>query len=301
MTLRIISQAQGRLPTDSHVGGTTLATPRESSISKAFKFLGSHSHDKHPISASYRWLSDYFEFGSTVIDREGLNERFTALTNWPGEWVHFYTHTVAESHDEDTKSHIVPHFLSLPDFEHPRIGGPKVEAHPFHPELHAEPAGKGSALEFDLFKAAAAKAKTKNLKRASWPKKDNTQPTHLGVPAESVNIDGTPGPSSPTPSIRSSSSQCSLSRPPSIASNELPTKQYSRKHLRHFIILPLALTPQWQSLPIAGVDNEVTAHTGIFFRHQNLEYDSFVPRVGSYVMKWVAYVHVVLGCAIPLV
>jgi len=287
-----------RSPNDSHVDSTTtLATPHESTISKAFKFLGRYSHDKHPISASYRWLSDYFEFGSAVIDREGLNERFTALTNWSGEWVHFYTHTVAESHDEDTKYHITPYLPSFPDFELPRIGSHEVETQPFHPELHAEPVGDGSALEFDLFKAAAAKAKAKKKakQKASWHKKDNNQHTHLEVPPEhrsseeSVSINVIPRPSSPTPSLRSSSSQYSLSRPPSIASEELPTtKQHSRKHFRHFIVLPRTLTLQWQSVPIAGVDNEVAAHTGIFFRHQNLEYGSFVPRVGSHVLKWVA-------------
>lgn len=37
---------------------------------------------------------------------------------------------------------------------------------------------------------------------------------------------------------------------------------------------------------IAGVDDEVQAHCGIFIRAQNLEYDAFVERVGKVVIGW---------------
>ncbi|KAF8324251.1 uncharacterized protein EI90DRAFT_3019622 [Cantharellus anzutake] len=285
-----VSLNNHRSPTHSQNNRAASPAASESEISKTFKFLSRHAHDKHPFSAAYQWVSDYFEFGSAVIDREGLNERFTALTKWGGDWVHFYTHTVPEG-DEGTKCSITSSFRSLKSFELPHIGGLKLETQPFHPEHHAGSAAEGSALEFDLFKAAAAKAKAKM--EALSAKKNRSGQTHLEVPSperwpseESTQFsDVSQRSTSPTPSTRSSSSQLSLSRPPSIALDELPPKQ-PRKHLHRFIVLPLALTPQWQSVPIAGVDNEVAAHTGIFFRHQNLEYDSFVPRVGSQRMSF---------------
>ena len=71
------------------------------------------------------------------------------------------------------------------------------------------------------------------------------------------------------------------SRPPSPA----------RASAHHFITLPGVLYPRkrkhWLKVRIAGVDDEVAAHCGLFIRSQNLEYDMFVERVGNVVKSWV--------------
>ncbi len=61
---------------------------------------------------------------------------------------------------------------------------------------------------------------------------------------------------------------------------------------RHFIVLPTGLGKvlgggdKWEKVLIHGVKDEVGAHTGLFIRGQNLEYDALVERVGNQVIAW---------------
>ncbi|KZT38422.1 hypothetical protein SISSUDRAFT_1046968 [Sistotremastrum suecicum HHB10207 ss-3] len=62
-----------------------------------------------------------------------------------------------------------------------------------------------------------------------------------------------------------------------------------RTHPRHFIVLPFTNSKyysRWQLVEIAGVDDEVQAHCGIFIRTQNLDYEAFVERVGKVIIGW---------------
>lgn len=65
-----------------------------------------------------------------------------------------------------------------------------------------------------------------------------------------------------------------------------------KKKRRHFVVLPTGLgqylggMDRWEEVPIAGVDDEVNAHTGIFMSHQNLEYEALVKRVADRVLEW---------------
>lgn len=55
----------------------------------------------------------------------------------------------------------------------------------------------------------------------------------------------------------------------------------------HFIVLPRKGTDQqWICVPVAGADSEVTAHCGLFFRDENLEYDRFMEDVGKVVRSF---------------
>ncbi|KAG9125950.1 hypothetical protein FRC07_005477 [Ceratobasidium sp. 392] len=52
----------------------------------------------------------------------------------------------------------------------------------------------------------------------------------------------------------------------------------------HFIVLPRKGTDQqWICVPVAGAESEVTAHCGLFFKEENLEYDRLVSDVGNVV------------------
>ncbi len=65
-----------------------------------------------------------------------------------------------------------------------------------------------------------------------------------------------------------------------------------KKRRRHFVVLPTGLgqylggLERWEEVPIAGVNDEVSAHTGIFIPHQNLEYEELVKRVADRVLEW---------------
>jgi len=60
---------------------------------------------------------------------------------------------------------------------------------------------------------------------------------------------------------------------------------------RHFIVRPARIpllggNERWEKVVIAGADNEVEAHCGLFIRTQNLDYDGLVEKVGKRVMGW---------------
>lgn len=75
-------------------------------------------------------------------------------------------------------------------------------------------------------------------------------------------------------------------------------KKLEKKHkelrpARHFIILPLDLSfgtvgagEHWEKVRMAGVEDEVGAHCGLFIKDQNVEYDALVKRVGGLISGW---------------
>ncbi|KAF9011758.1 hypothetical protein BDQ17DRAFT_1420177 [Cyathus striatus] len=60
----------------------------------------------------------------------------------------------------------------------------------------------------------------------------------------------------------------------------------------HFSVLPTGLgqvlggSEKWEKVVIAGVNNEVAAHCGLFIRGQNLDYDDLVERIGTKIFSW---------------
>lgn len=64
------------------------------------------------------------------------------------------------------------------------------------------------------------------------------------------------------------------------------------KTVRHFVVTPTGLgqvlggLEKWENVPIAGVDDEVNAHTGLFIPTQNLDYEGLVERVAIKVLGW---------------
>ena len=107
-------------------------------------------------------------------------------------------------------------------------------------------------------------------------------------------------PVSPAPSISSTASSSSLplplsppTSPPmrSVSMTPEPTPKHKRRSKHHFITLPLGLgktlgkAEKWVRVPIAGAEDEVAAHTGLFMKHTNPDYDKFVITVGEWVSK----------------
>lgn len=181
------------------------------------------------------------------------------------------------------------------------VGGVAVEVDPDIPTSRGIDVGSASsaagtqmALEFEKLKEKAREEKAKlEQKRAAGTSPKPYSPTtssYLDVPAS-------PTRASPRSSIRSISSgdfehdvdsaPLRTPSPPSHSSTTVsntpaspPKKKHHSPH--HFILLPHHPSSKWQSVPIA-VDSEVDAHTGIFFKDKNLEYDILVARVGRFV------------------
>lgn len=61
---------------------------------------------------------------------------------------------------------------------------------------------------------------------------------------------------------------------------------------KHFIVLPRGLghvlggVDKWERVIIGGVEDEVSAHTGLFRPDQNLDYEDLVERVEARILGW---------------
>lgn len=80
---------------------------------------------------------------------------------------------------------------------------------------------------------------------------------------------------------------------------EKEIKQAEKKKLKdkkekgkHFIVLPRGLghvlggVDKWERVTIGGVEDEVSAHTGLFKPDQNLGYEDLLERVESRILGW---------------
>nr|GAT55392.1 predicted protein [Mycena chlorophos] len=107
--------------------------------------------------------------------------------------------------------------------------------------------------------------------------------------------------SSDVASMTTTTSSNSQTSPPSSPksgspSSSSPKSKSKKKHKskpHHFIVLPdgpvgsaFGGFEHWEPVVIAGVKDEVAAHTGLFIRGSNLEYEGLVERVGARVIGW---------------
>lgn len=78
---------------------------------------------------------------------------------------------------------------------------------------------------------------------------------------------------------------------------ERERKREEPRPARHFIVLPrlsgstssalhFGSRERWENVTIAGVEDEVGAHCGLFIPTQNLDYTAFVERVADAVVGW---------------
>lgn len=69
-------------------------------------------------------------------------------------------------------------------------------------------------------------------------------------------------------------------------------EEKKKQSVHHFVVLPngvaqyLGGLEKWENVPIAGVEDEVGAHTGLFIPNQNFQYEALVERVSSKVLDW---------------
>ncbi|RXW19669.1 hypothetical protein EST38_g6175 [Candolleomyces aberdarensis] len=101
----------------------------------------------------------------------------------------------------------------------------------------------------------------------------------------------------PNPDISGSTSDTEVSAPSRRKRDLLRKKRQSdlektkaKPTKRHFVVLPTGLgrvfggLENWEQVAIAGVTDEVEAHTGLFIPQHNLDYANFVDKVADRVM-----------------
>ena len=96
------------------------------------------------------------------------------------------------------------------------------------------------------------------------------------------------------PDMNSATALIAVGRETLIPEKKQPVKQDKERSIpaRHFVVRPNRLClslggeGKWEKVQIAGVDDEVAAHCGLFIPGQNLDYDGLVERVGKRLLGW---------------
>ncbi|KZP17327.1 hypothetical protein FIBSPDRAFT_934031 [Athelia psychrophila] len=238
-------------------------------ISGSLKFMSSVSDDplvkwarKHsdaPFAAGRTWITEHFQFGSSMFDVSDLKQRYARLVAWDGLWVNYWTET-----------------------------------------LPRKKVGKEGKED----EAAAAGGELDDKAREMGDRENDAALLETGIaePADTAYATAPSSPTSPTPptpsdikAAQKAAQKLEKARLKEEKAAEKAAKKDAKKGIippRHFIVLPTGLgralggSEKWEPVIIAGVQDEVAAHCGLFIRDQNLDYDGLVERVGVRVLKW---------------
>lgn len=243
-------------------------------VSSSLKFLSTVSEDplvkwarKHsdaPFIAGKTWIVEHFQFGSCMFDVSDLKERYARLVAWEGLWANYWTETLPrKKHDKELNA--------------PADGGGVDDA-----------AAKNRDKENDLALLETGMTEPKDDAYATAP----SSPTSMTPPSPTSRATPTAADLKAAQKAAKNAEKARIREEKAV---EKATKKEAKKGVvppRHFIVLPTGLgralggSEKWEPVVIAGVQDEVAAHCGLFIRDQNLDYDGLVERVGKKVLKW---------------
>lgn len=248
-----------------HSDGSSLArrSPSPNFYDKAVGFISTHAkkddpvvrwlrkHADDPFSAGKRWIVERFQFGSCMFDPADLGIRYDNLQEWGGLWVNYWTYVGTPKDEEEEEG-----------------GKKKKEGGEVQPQ-----GSRGEALteadELDNDIALLDSGIYDRVTSKLHPPSSSSSPS-----AES------PDKAKKKRNILKKKRQESLDQ------------SKSKRSLHHFVVLPTGLGKalggwdHWEKVRIAGVEDEVAAHTGLFIPQQNLDYEHFVDRVAGKVIGW---------------
>lgn len=228
---------------------------------KFVKWLRKHSDE--PFSAATRWVVERFQFGICMFDPAGLKSRYSRLVDWEadgGLWTNYWTTTVPRiQHDHHTH-----------------------EAHP----QEVSDAAQSSIEHLDNDEALLANGilSSHDINPLQHNPPDPVNPRSKEKPASGTSS-----------SSDLKNAQTVIKEEEKQAKQEEKSAKESEKKskpMRHFVILPNGLgsmlggMDKWENVPIAGVEDEVNAHTGLFIPKHNLSYEGLVERVANRVLGW---------------
>jgi len=258
-------------------------------MEKTRSFLAKHSTDpfvlflqKHsdaPVGAMSRWVGEHFEFGFAMFDYKDLWERYNKLERWNGAWVNFWTETGRHGETDDesggTQDGKWNERLITGD-GHALVVGRRDGA--VSPSVVIESEFE-RAMKKATEKERKRREKAESMRRAKEEKlrlkAEKQEQERLQVEREKAIREDREVP--PEIIIKPTNSS-----PPS----DQTSTSSGRAGPQHFITLPWSSQERWLKVRIAGVEDEVAAHCGLFIRSQNLQYDEFVARVGRVVLGW---------------
>ncbi|KAJ7178203.1 hypothetical protein C8R46DRAFT_1076096 [Mycena filopes] len=265
--------------------------PSSPLIDKTLSFLSTHSDDplvrwvrKHsdePFSASKRFVIEYFQFGSCMFDPSGLKARYARLVAWPdGLWVNYWTQTPPRP---------------------PKEGNEKERKL----DKAADEADNDVALLQTGMTSMSTVESYATAQTSTSPALSSLAPSTASTPASPASPASPTSPTSPSdPKALAKAAKAAdkerraleKARVKELKKMEKQQKQEQKRQQarpgHHFIVLPTGLGQilgggdRWENVVIGGVEDEVAAHTGLFIRGQNLDYEGLVERVGRRVLGW---------------
>ncbi|KAF8065017.1 hypothetical protein FPV67DRAFT_1501168 [Lyophyllum atratum] len=288
------------IPSQSSTFSSQLSPSSLPFVDRTMAFLTSHSNDplvrwarKHaddPFSASKRWIVEHFQFGSCMFDPSGLKDRYSRLVAWQGGvWVNYWTQTVPRAKVEGGASLVTDDLMEqkevaendaallqigmAADKEPPLESLSSVTTEPMTssppPSPLSPPAAQVHGAPTEQEAKAAAKAERQTAKDLDKDRKQAEKNRQKALKKEQKQREA----------------DAKEARKAEKENNRI-------KPGRHFIVLPTGLGQvlgggeNWDKVLIGGVEDEVAAHTGLFIRGQNLDYDGLVERVGNKVLGW---------------
>uniref|UniRef100_A0A0W0FBF7 AB hydrolase-1 domain-containing protein n=1 Tax=Moniliophthora roreri TaxID=221103 RepID=A0A0W0FBF7_MONRR len=255
-------------------------------VDRTINFLSSHSDDqfvkwvrKHsddPFSAGKQWIVEYFQFGSCMFDPSGLKDRYTRLVEWNGPWVNYWTVTLPKhkgsegslsaSSPELGEALVKENNLALMENGvADNISFDTSSTHSSQPSLSFSTSSKSSIPSMGEDQEGDEKATKAALKEQQKAEKERLKQQKRIEKERAKEVKA--------------------------AARAAAREKGKEKVGRHFVVLPTGLGAilgggdKWEKVLIAGVDDEVAAHCGMFIPGQNLDYEGLVERVGgkSYV------------------
>ncbi|THV02250.1 hypothetical protein K435DRAFT_775738 [Dendrothele bispora CBS 962.96] len=296
-------------PTSPSLSSSVSPSHSPSSAPKFYKrtlnFLTEHADDpvvrwlrKHsdePFTASKRWVVEHFQFGICMFDPTGLKERYTRLVAWNGLWTNYWTITVPGSKGEPNESGAVHANTDVESAEEALqrrqlvaendvalIEAGMSDGGTMNPtavtQSHQQRAGS-AATESSANSFISTSSLTSNMSSLSISN-HNESDEHLTAEER-----------------RQKAKEMQRLKKERKAEAKALAKAEKAKVGRHFIVLPNGLGAalggweKWEKVTIAGVDDEVGAHTGLFIPSQNVEYEGLVERVGTRILEWCQKTH----------
>jgi len=270
---------------------SSLDPPPLTFVDRALSFIAARNDDpfshwlrKHhddPISAAKRWVIERFQFGICMFDPAGLKARYARLVKWEGEgglWINYWTKTIPVAHHR--RSRVEPiKATEAPKLE--RIDNDEaLLANGIIPpsDVNATRTSRPATPSFEVASITSSTGSLSNPPLHVTPTKAEAKAS------ENETQKGDKG--------KEKDKQLKQEEKARAKAAKQEEKKGKTKAEHHFVVLPNGLGQalggfeRWENVAIAGVEDEVNAHTGLFIPHHNLDYDALVDRVSTRILGW---------------
>jgi len=225
-------------------------------VDRARSFIAAHSNDpivhwalKHadnPVHAGKRWVVEHLQFPAAMFDPTGLKARYLRLVSWEGGLWINYW-THTRPRSDGTEADDVMATQHVADNDAALLDVGVVPSSPSTSSQLASPTSP--VVRSEALKEEDHKATKEQELLKSWQGRWEAD----------------------------------------VKNKE---KGIKAKLGHHFVVLPTGLGSilgggdKWEKFLIAGAEDEVAAHTGLFIRHLNVDYERLIERVGKQILEW---------------